>query len=158
MAEYKASEPREIKPGEPIEFVNNCKSSFRVGTGIMFESDGEYHVSVNGNRISVQGYYPPNVRPVVRGDAEGNGMNNEYVYVVRYYDYYNDQTVIDGVYKTWSEVAAEIVDSYDGHFDYADLKEPEPSEWGSGRWDIRDIEIDGGDRGKCLIIEKVKVG
>ena len=84
-------------------------------------------------------------------------MTDEYVYVIRYWSYYCENTVINGIYRTWAEAAAEIVDSYDGYFDYQELREPEPDKYSNSGWDRRiiDLKMHGGDE---LIIEKVKVG
>lgn len=84
-------------------------------------------------------------------------MTDEYVYVIRYWSYSCESTVIEGIYRTWAEAAAEIVDRYDGHFDYQDLREPEPDKYSITGWDKRIIylKMSGGDE---LIIEKVKVG
>ena len=94
-------------------------------------------------------------------DRTGRGMDtsqkDKYVYVVRWYDYDNEQTDIMGIYDTWEETLAEIVDGFDGRFDYAKVKVPQIyHKW--DKWPISLIDIDGGEYGRQVIIEKVKVG
>lgn len=53
MAEYEYTEEKMVGINEPITFINNTKSSFTVGVGIMFYEDGAYQVVVNNGKIQV---------------------------------------------------------------------------------------------------------
>ena len=85
-------------------------------------------------------------------------MSDEYVYVLQYYDYDNESRPILGVYKTWDETAAEIVDRFDGQFDFSQLKPPEHGRWDSpNAWETRQIKLEG-DYGEEIIVKKVRLG
>ena len=53
MAEYEHTEEKMVGVNQPITFINNTKSSFTVGVGIMFHEDGAYQVVVNNGKIQV---------------------------------------------------------------------------------------------------------
>ena len=53
MAEYVYTKEQSVKTGEPIIFKNETESSFSVNLGIIFQTDGEYHVSVHDKKIIV---------------------------------------------------------------------------------------------------------
>ncbi len=56
MAEYVGNEARAVKPGDPIILTSYCRSAFAIGAGLIFNADGEYLVSVNGNHMVVRDY------------------------------------------------------------------------------------------------------
>lgn len=53
MAEYEHTEEKLVDNNKPITFINNTKSPFTIGVGIMFHEDGAYQVLVNNGKIQV---------------------------------------------------------------------------------------------------------
>ena len=53
MIKYEHTEEKIVDNNKPITFVNNTKSPFTVGVGIMFHEDGAYQVVVKNGKILV---------------------------------------------------------------------------------------------------------
>lgn len=56
MAGYMGNDTQVVKVGDrlPIEITNKCDNLFSVGTGIIFNEDGRYLVTVIGRKIIVE--------------------------------------------------------------------------------------------------------
>lgn len=56
MAEYIDNGSIAVNSGDvlPLEVTNNCDNLFSVGTGIIFNADGRYLVTVYGRKIIVE--------------------------------------------------------------------------------------------------------
>lgn len=56
MAEYIDNGSIAVKSGEvlPLEVTNKCDNPFSVGTGLIFNEDGQYLVTVYGRKIIVE--------------------------------------------------------------------------------------------------------
>lgn len=59
MAEYIDNGSIAVKSGDvlPIEVTNKCDNLFSVGTGLIFNTDGQYLVTVCGRKITVENFY-----------------------------------------------------------------------------------------------------
>lgn len=53
MAEYIQNKTEVVNSGEKIIFNNQCKNPVEVGTGLIFQEDGTYIVSVYNGKITV---------------------------------------------------------------------------------------------------------
>ena len=54
MAEYVGGKIKAVLKGECVFVNNKHENNFRVGTGLVFEQDGDYLVRVSGNKIAVE--------------------------------------------------------------------------------------------------------
>lgn len=56
MPEYVSSKIESILPGEKVATQIKSNPQIRIGTGLIFEDDGQYIVTVSGKRIVVEKY------------------------------------------------------------------------------------------------------
>ena len=54
MSEFEGIKPLSIDQRKPLTVENKCDSPFSVGTGFVFHHDGDYLVTVRGDRIIIE--------------------------------------------------------------------------------------------------------
>ena len=79
------------------------------------------------------------------------------VYLLRYYDWDCECGYTIGLFRTLTDVHAYLIAEWEGRFRDADVVEPKPREYSIGTYPMTTIEIDGGEYGNEIEIEKLTV-
>ena len=78
------------------------------------------------------------------------------IYLLRYYDWDWEGGYTCGVFPTMTDALAYIVEYYEGRTNIEKVTEPVVHKYGTAI-PYTDIEIDGGDYGKCLVLERLEM-